>query len=67
MMETAQITQDHTSRRHDLKIAIACIENPVLRQYCTEQMLASETPEDFDATVSLVMELAAQPMCCEAN
>lgn len=67
MMEVQEIKRDETSQRRDLQIAIACIENPVLREYCTEQMMASLTSEEFEATICLVMELAAQAEYRMAN
>jgi len=37
---------------------ISSIENPALRAYCAEQLHASQTASEFDATVRLVFELA---------
>jgi|GEM_PF-3839925 len=42
---------------------ISSIEDPGLRQYCAEQLAASDTEEEVEATVRLIFELVAIPAC----
>ncbi|PWE30598.1 hypothetical protein DDZ14_15050 [Maritimibacter sp. 55A14] len=66
------IMVDHSERpetvsKDALAPLISSIENPALREYCSEQLAASETQSEIDATLRLVFELVpmpAQPVLC---
>lgn len=43
------------------------IENPQLRKYCAEQLNASQSETDIDATLRLVFELVSMPPALNPN
>lgn len=54
-------------RKSGLGSLVTSIEDPLLRQYCAEQLKAANSPTEIDATVRLMFELVSMPAAVNAN